>query len=187
MNPSEDFKVPDASENNHSENFHIALLSAYAVGLHSLERIIPAPIPWLRFGFVNIITLTSLLLYGLKAGIMITLIRVFVSSLFAGTFLGPSFVLSLGGGISSTFAMWGAGSLFGRLLSPVGISLIGALVHNIAQLFIAYLLFVKRLEAILIIGPFIILIGVFTGSFNGFVTTLIVKSVKEKRHRTKKV
>lgn len=76
---------------NHSANIHIALLAAYAIGLNSIERLIPSPIPWLRFGFANIITLTTLYLYGLKAGMTVTLIRVFVGSLFTGTFLGPAF------------------------------------------------------------------------------------------------
>jgi len=168
-----------------SEIFHIALLSAYAVGIHSVEALIPAPIPWLRFGFANIITLTTLLLYGLKAGMTVTLIRVFVGSLFTGTFLGPAFVLSLGGGVSSTLIMWAAKILFGRLLSPIGLSLLGALTHNIAQLFLAYLFFVRRLEAVVFISPIIILIGTITGAFNGIITSLVVKRIRESKEAKK--
>jgi heptaprenyl diphosphate synthase len=166
-----------------SENLHIALLAAYAIALHSAEKLIPSPIPWLRFGFVNILTLTTLLLYGLKAGMMVTLIRVFVSSLFAGTFLGPAFALSLGGGVASTFVMWTARVLFGRLFSPIGISLLGALAHNIVQLFLAYLLFVRRLEAILFISPIIVFLGIVTGTFNGIVTVLIMQGIRVSREK----
>lgn len=173
--------LPEINEQNHSENFHIALLSAYAVGLHSIEALIPTPIPWLRFGFTNIITLTTLLLYGLKAGMTVTLIRVFVGSLFMGTFLGPAFALSLGGGVSSTLVMWFAKVLFGRLFSPIGLSLLGALAHNIVQLFLAYLFFVRRLEAIVFISPIIILFGIITGAFNGIVTSLIIKRIRESK------
>jgi heptaprenyl diphosphate synthase len=164
-----------------SENFHIALLAAYAIGLHSAEKLIPSPIPWLRFGFVNIVTLTTLLLYGLKAGMTVTLIRVFATSLFTGTFLGPAFVLSLGGGVLSTLVMWTAKVICGRLFSPIGLSLLGALTHNIAQLLLAHLLFVRRLEAILIISPIIIFLGIITGTFNGIVTVLIIRGVKNLR------
>jgi heptaprenyl diphosphate synthase len=170
---------PKITEQKNSENFHIALLAAYAIGIHSVEKLIPTPIPWLRFGFANIITLTTLILYGLKAGMTITLIRIFIVSLFTGTFLGPAFVLSLGGGVSSTLIMWMAMVLFGRLFSPIGLSLFGALTHNIAQLFLAYLFFVRRLEAIIFISPIIILLGIITGTFNGIVTRLIIKRVKE--------
>ena len=69
------------------ETIHIALLSAYAVGLHSIEALIPTPVPWLRLGLANIITLTTLYLYGFKAGMTVTLTRVFIRSLLAGTFL----------------------------------------------------------------------------------------------------
>lgn len=169
----------EINEQKNSENFHIALLAAYAIGLHSIEKLIPTPIPWLRFGFANIITLTTILLYGLKAGMTVTLIRVFIVSLFTGTFLGPAFVLSLGGGVSSALMMWASKILFRRLLGPVGLSLIGALTHNIAQLFLAYLFFVRRLEAIIFITPIIILLGVFTGTFNGIVTGLVMKKLNE--------
>lgn len=170
---------PEPNNSKSPEIFHIALLSAYAVGIHSIEALIPTPIPWLRVGLANIITLTTLLLYGLKAGMTVTLIRVFLGSFFAGTFLGPAFVLSLGGGVSSTLVMWFSKILFGRLFSPIGLSLIGALTHNIAQLFLAYCFFVRKIEAVIIISPVIIFIGIITGAFNGIATSLIMKRVKE--------
>lgn len=179
MKNSTNETFPEINKQNNSASFHIALLAAYAIGLHSVEKLVPTPIPWLRFGFTNIITLTTLLLYGLKAGMTVTLIRIFVVSLFTGTFLGPAFVLSLGGGVLSTLVMWTSKVLFGRLFSPIGLSLLGALTHNIAQLFLAYLFFIKRLEAIIFISPIIILLGTVTGAFNGVVTSLIIKRIKE--------
>lgn len=186
MNNSTNGAFPEINEQKNSENFHIALLAAYAIGIHSIEKLIPTPIPWLRFGFANIITLTTLLLYGLKAGMTVTLIRIFIVSLFTGTFLGPAFILSLGGGVSSTLIMWVSMVLFGRLFSPMGLSLLGALTHNITQLFLAYLFFVRRLEAIIFISPIIVLLGVITGTFNGIVTGLIIKRVRETKeaHKT---
>jgi heptaprenyl diphosphate synthase len=163
------------------ETIHIALLSAYAVGLHSIEALIPTPIPWLRLGLANIITLTTLYLYGLKAGMTVTLTRVFIRSLLAGTFLGPAFVMSLGGGIASTFVMWGLIALFRKTLGPVSLSIFGALTHNIAQLFLAYILFVRQIEAILLISPVILAAGVISGVFNGIVTNLIIHKIEEKK------
>ncbi|MBI4687413.1 MAG: Gx transporter family protein [Nitrospirae bacterium] len=175
----------DSSEPKTPETFHIALLSAYAVGVHGIESLIPMPIPWLKIGLANIITLTTLLLYGLKAGMTVTLIRVFIGSLFGGTFLGPAFVLSIGGGVASTLVMWASRNLFGRLLSPVGVSLLGAMTHNISQLFLAYLFFVRRIEAIMLISPVIIMLGAITGAFNGIITTLIINRIKEHRENQK--
>ena len=164
-----------------SEVLHIALLSAYAVGLHSIEALIPTPVPWLRLGLANIITLTTLYLYGLKAGMIVTLTRIVIRSLLAGTFLGPSFIMSLGGGVASTLVMWALKSLFGRLSGPVGLSICGALTHNIAQMFLAYLLFVRQIKAIVIISPFILGAGLVTGIVNGMATALIIRKIEEKR------
>jgi heptaprenyl diphosphate synthase len=167
---------------NHSETIHIALLSAYAVGLHSIEALIPTPIPWLRLGLANIITLTTLYLYGLRAGMTVTLVRVFIRSLLAGTFLGPAFIMSLGGGITSTLVMWTVMVVSRRILGPVSVSITGALTHNVTQLVLAYALFVRQLKAIVLISPFILAAGIITGAFNGIVTNLIIKKIEEKKN-----
>jgi heptaprenyl diphosphate synthase len=161
------------------DKYRIALLAAYALGLHGFERLLPMPIPWLRLGLANLITLITLLLYGLRPALMVTLIRVILASLFTGTFLGPSFILSLGGGLMSTFAMGFAIFAAARLFSPVGLSIIGALFHNIAQLFLAYFLFVQRIEAILLITPVILLIGTLTGTANGVIASLLINNLKK--------
>jgi heptaprenyl diphosphate synthase len=161
------------------DKYRIALLSAYALALHGFESLLPTPIPWLRFGLANIITLITLFLYGIRAAIMVTLIRVILSSIFTGTFLGPAFILSLGGGVASTLAMGFVLSITPRLFSTIGLSLIGAFFHNIAQLFLAYFLFIQRIEAILLISPLIILIGTVTGTVNGVVSDLVIKNLKK--------
>lgn len=162
------------------DRYRIALLAAYALALHVFESLLPKPIPWLRLGLANIITLITLLLYGMRAAFMVTLIRVILASLFTGTFLGPTFIMSLGGGITSTFAMGVVLVLMPKLFGPVGLSLVGAFFHNTAQLFLAYILFIQRIEAILLITPFIILTGTLTGSVNGIVSAILIKNLKKK-------
>ena len=109
---------------------------------------------------------------------MVTLIRVILVSLFTGSFLGPAFILSLAGGMSSALGMGIIVSLSPRLFSTVGLSIIGAFFHNITQLFLAYFLFVQRIEAILVITPFIILLGTLTGTINGFISDILMKNLK---------
>lgn len=161
------------------DKYRIALLSAYALALHGFENLLPTPFPWLRFGLANIITLTALILYGMRAAIMVTLIRVILSSIFAGTFLGPAFMLSLGGGVASTLSMGLVLSVAPRLFGVIGLSLIGAFFHNITQLFLAYFFFIQRIEAILLISPLIILIGTVTGTLNGIVSDLLIRNLKK--------
>lgn len=158
----------------------IAILSAYALALHGFEALLPSPIPWLRLGLANIITLTALILFGFRTAFTITLIRVVLGSLFAGTFLGPSFVLSLGGGICGTCAMGAMLGISRKFFGPVGISLIGALFHNGAQLFLAYWIFIQRIEAVIFITPVIMLLGTLTGFINGIVSDILIKNLLKK-------
>lgn len=163
------------------DKYRIALLSAYAIAIHSFESLLPTPIPWLKLGIANIITLATLVLYGFRPAMMITLIRVILSSIFIGTFLGPGFIMSFGGGVTSTLAMGIVFTLLPRLFGPIGLSLIGALVHNIAQLFLAYILFVQKIEPILMVSPVLILLGTITGVVNGFIAGMLIKSIQKNK------
>lgn len=160
------------------DKYRIALLSAYALALHGFESLIPMPIPWLRAGLANIIALTTLILFGFRAAMLVTLIRVIIASIFAGSFPGPGFILSLSGGVSSVIAAGLVFRILPELFGPVGLSLIGAFFHNLSQLFVAYFLFIQRIEPVLIITPFLILIGTITGLVNGLVSDLLVKNLK---------
>jgi len=160
------------------DKYRIAMLSAFALGIHGIESFFPAPIPWLRLGFANIITLATLVLYGMYPAIMVTLIRVVLGSLLSGTFLGPAFLLSLGGGMASTLSMGVVFLIMPRLFSTIGLSIIGAMFHNSAQLVIAYFFFVQRIEAIILIAPLIMLIGTLTGTLNGFISEMLIKNLK---------
>lgn len=162
------------------DKYRIAVLSAYALVLYGFEGLVPTPIPWLRLGLANIITLVALMLYGLRTAMMVTLIRVILASIFTGTFLGPAFMLSFAGGVSSTAAMGLTYLVFRNLFGPVGLSLIGALFHNLAQLTLAYFLFIQRIEAMLLIGPVILLLGTLTGGVNGVISHLLINNILKK-------
>jgi heptaprenyl diphosphate synthase len=77
---------------------YISLLVAMSVVLHTLEQMIPLPSPWIKFGISNIATLLALVLLGFKEAIIVTLLRVLIGSILFGTFLNPTFMLSLMGG-----------------------------------------------------------------------------------------
>lgn len=159
------------------DKYRLALLAACAIALHGFERLIPAPIPWLRFGFANIITLITLSFYGFNAALTITLIRILIGSMLIGTFLGPPFVMSLAGGLFSIAAMWAATRL--RLFGPLGLSLIGALFHNLGQLLAVYAIFIQNLYSILILAPVILFIGTLTGVLNGLAVIFTMEHLKK--------
>lgn len=167
--------------------YQIALLSTFAIGIHSIENLLPSPVPWLRLGLANIITLITLYLYGFRAAFTVTIVRTFVSSLINGTFPGPAFIMSLTGGISATIIMWLTIYLIPYLFSSVGISVIGAFFHNMTQLFIAYLLIIQRIEPIILISPIIILAGTISGAINGIIVEIVIKNLKNKIKNTFKI
>ena len=145
----------------------IALLSGIAVVIYAVESFIPTPSPWLRFGFSHIITLFSLLFFGTGTAVLIFLIRTVVGSLIIGKLFSPTFVLGLGGGASAVAAMSIIlGMLRGRGLSVVGISVVGAWVNNLVQVLLAFILFIRHGEILLILPAFL-LFAVGTGIVNG--------------------
>ncbi len=152
----------------------LSLLVALAIAAHGFEALIPNPLPWVRVGLANIMTLLAILLFGLKAGMLLTVLRVLMASLMFGTFLSPPFLISLIAGIASTTVM-GLSNRYGkRMFSPVGLSVLGAFTHNSVQLLVAYALIIRQIH-IFYLFPVLAFIGILTGCFNGWVVVLIYK------------
>jgi heptaprenyl diphosphate synthase len=155
----------------------LALLLALATVIHTAEGLLPITVMWFRFGFANIIGLATLYLFGFKAAIFITLGRIFLGSLISGLFGSPAFVLSLAGGTCAILAMGLIYRLFGGLFSEIGVSLVGALVHNLAQLTVVYLLLVRN-EGIFLLLPLMLLTAVGTGFLNGLAARFLINHFK---------
>ena len=88
-----------------ADDHRIAKLAALAIGLHIAEAIIPSPLPGVKPGIANIVTLYVLYRFDFATAAWVSLLRVFASSLLLGNFLSPTFVLSLAGAVSSLFAL----------------------------------------------------------------------------------
>lgn len=111
----------------------LGVIVALALALHLLEAQIPSPLPWVKPGLANLMTLIALLTLGLRAALLVTLLRVCLGSLLLGGFLGPTFALSLGGGLASALAMAALAPGAWRLWSPLSMSAVGAVAHGGAQ------------------------------------------------------
>lgn len=155
----------------------LAVLLALATAIHSLESLIPVTVGWFRFGFANIIGLTTLYMFGFKDAALLTMGRILLGSLISGQFGSPGFLLAIAGGLSSIFVMGGAYWLAGRLLSEIGISVLGAVTHNMVQLWVAYAIFVKT-QSILLLMPVMILAAIVTGVINGLATKFLIKRIE---------
>jgi heptaprenyl diphosphate synthase len=160
----------------------IALLIALACVLQIAESFIPHPIPGLRLGLANMLTLTALVTLGFGYAMEVAILRTVLSSLIMGTFMSPTFILSLGGAVASTLVMglfyWLSGLSKYCRLSIIGISIIGAFIHNLVQLYLAYLLLVKH-AGIFVFFPWLSIGAVATGWVVGVVTGGVCRRLQE--------
>lgn len=81
------------------DDHRIAKLAALAIGLHLIEAVVPSPLPGVKPGIANIVTLYVLYRFDFVTAAWVSLLRVFASSLLFGNFLSPTFALSLSGAV----------------------------------------------------------------------------------------
>ena len=156
--------------------FFIAFLSAMAIFFAIAETAVPKPLPWMRLGLANAITLYAFSTMRLKDVLVIVVARVVTASLLIGTFLSISFILSLTGALASFGVMCFFYSIFKRWISLVGISVLGAVTSNATQLFVVNTLFVNsRLSYYFL--PFLFLFALAGGTISGLFGRFLVKNI----------
>lgn len=145
----------------------LALLTGASLVLYVFESLVPAPLPWLRMGLANVVTVTVLHTDGLWPAFVVTLLRVLLGSLLIGTFLSPAFLLSVSGGMVALAAMAAARRLAPRRLGIVGVSALGAVGHNVGQLAALAALILHAGEALRLL-PYLLLSATLIGALTGF-------------------
>jgi heptaprenyl diphosphate synthase len=88
-----------------ADDHRIARYAAAAIALSVVEAAIPMPLPGVKPGLANIITLVVLARYGWRDAVWVSLLRVVAGSLLLGQFLAPGFFLSLAGALASLVAL----------------------------------------------------------------------------------
>ena len=83
----------------------IARWAALAVALSLVDASLPTPLPGLKPGLANIVTLVVLMRFGMGAAVSVSLLRLVATGLVLGSLFTPGFFLSLAGGISSLAAL----------------------------------------------------------------------------------
>lgn len=117
-----------------------AVLIALAMALSYTERFIPLqmviPLPGVKLGLANIVTLIALYLMGSKAAFAILIPRCIFGAVFGGGITGLAF--SLTGGILAMLTMTVTRKI--PIFSIYGVSIFGAAAHNIGQIMAAMVL-----------------------------------------------
>jgi len=142
----------------------LALYTTLSLAIYAVESAIPplVPIPGIKLGLANIITLILLQNYSLRDTVSVVLARILLSTLLFGQFM--SLLYSLAGGIGSLLVM----AAISRLLHkryPYLTGAVGGLTHNLGQLSVAFLL--TATPGVLAYLPFLVISGILTGLFTG--------------------
>lgn len=150
-----------------------AIMLALALALSYTERFIPlqlvVPLPGIKLGLANIVTLIALCLFKTRYACMLLLGRCFFGAVFGGGITGLAF--SLCGGLLALGAMAEAGKT--SLFSIYGVSIIGAAAHNIGQILAAMVL----MDSVYIGAylPYLLMVAIATGLLTGGVCAGILR------------
>ena len=151
----------------------ISLLASLAIICGYIESLIPVnpAIPGIKLGISNIIILFALYKSDRSSAFLIMLIKVLASSiLFSGLSV---FIYSLSGGILSFFAM----ILLKKFnFSIITISMLGAVFHNVGQLFAAA--FMLKSFSVFYYMPLLLISGLILGFVTGSVCRIVVNRIK---------
>jgi heptaprenyl diphosphate synthase len=147
-----------------------------AIGLHVFESALPSLGPWFKPGLANIVTLLALVMLGPRAAVTLALGRVLLGSMFIGTLLTPTFFLSLSGTIAATTVILAAWRWLPGV-SLVGISLLGAMAHMVAQFVVVEHFYIQQ-PALYHLLPPMLLLSAATGWINGALAAYLCARVR---------
>ena len=113
----------------------LGILAATATAIQILESPLPRILPWLKPGLSNSLILFGIIRVSPWFGVQLAILRSLLTGVFLGTLFSPTNLLSFAGGVSAALVMGGTHRFLSRFFSVYGISILGALVNNVAQLF----------------------------------------------------
>ena len=156
----------------------MALLTAVALTVFLVEAQLPplAPIPGIKLGLSNIVTIWALFALGPLDAVLILLVRVLLGSVFAGQLMG--LIYSLSGGLLCFLTTWA----MKRVVTERQLwaaSIVGAMAHNLGQLFAATAVMGSR--AVWYYCPVLMISGILTGAFTGLAAQYLFLRLKKIR------
>lgn len=157
----------------------LAVLVTFALVVHTVEALLPLPlpVPGAKLGLANIITLLAFMLLGFRSAMLVTVVRTVLGSIFSGGFPGFGFILSFSGGLVSTLAMAVGIALWRRdKLSLVAVSIIGAVFHNITQV-TAVSIMIGNINLMRLYLPLLLLLAIPTGFLTGLAAVFVGRAL----------
>lgn len=150
----------------------MALLSAVALTIFIVEAQIPAlvPIPGIKLGLSNIITVYAVWALGGKEAALILAVRIFLGAVFSGNF--ATIFYSAGGGLLAILTTIGLKFVLKENQLWVA-GCMGAIAHSIGQMIVA--VWATGTPSLLIYLPVMVVCSVVTGIFTGLCAQIILR------------
>lgn len=150
-----------------------SLLISLALVLSYIESLFPTsliiPIPGIRLGLANIVTMFALFYLGFVSAMTISVLRCVLAALMFGGL--SSLLFSLSGALLALITMQVLKYGYNKLFSILGISIGGAAAHNTGQILMASLM--MRNTAIFAYLPVLLIAGMVMG----FVTAVVAQNL----------
>ncbi|MDP2174187.1 MAG: Gx transporter family protein [Candidatus Cloacimonadaceae bacterium] len=159
----------------------LAYLTATAASLHIVESLVMRmfPLPFIRIGLSNIVILYLIMQNQPLSAIIVNIVKTILGGAVTLTLLSPATLLSLGGGICAVVVMYLTHK--SRLgFGVFGISIAGAVAHNLGQLILVkWLIFPDT--AVFLLTPMLILIGMLSGMAIAYIMLVVSDKLKDSR------
>ncbi len=157
--------MPSAGSSSEKERI-VALGAAVCLFLASIEYVIPKPLPFMRIGLANLPLLVALDVLPVTHYFLLLALKILGQSLIQGSLFSFVFLFSLSGSLASGLVMLAARRALRGSASLVGVSILGALASNLAQLSLARFLIFG--EASWLLAPPFLIVGLISSAILGF-------------------
>lgn len=158
-----------------SEEKDLPFLAALCLFFSAIEYLVPKPLPFMRLGLANLPIILALYKFSPKKYFQLVILKILCASFIGGTFFSYVFLFSLCGSLCSGLGMFFLYRFGKKYVGPVGISLCGSLLNNIAQVILSQLFLFK--SGTKFIAPMVFTSGFVTGVLLGFIAaTFLNKS-----------
>ena len=149
----------------------LSLLSAIALTIFMVEAQIPplVPIPGIKMGLANIVTVFAVFALGPKEGASVLFVRIFLGAVFAGNF-STIFYSAAGGACAIGVTILLKKILTNKQLWVAGA--LGAIAHSIGQMAMAIAL--TATPGLIVYLPVMIAVSIVTGCFTGLCAQFLV-------------
>ena len=145
----------------------LGLLAGAGLILFLLEAVAPRPLPWMKLGLGNLPVVVALELFGGLPAVAVAVVKIAAGGLVSGGFGSPAFAIGGGAGLASVTAMALVRRAAPGVFSLVGLSVLGAVTHQLTQLLIARVYL--HHAGLLALLPLFMLTGLVSGFAIGLV------------------